>query len=174
MKGDIDAVSKWKEREIDRVDAETAQAARWGAERFRKNLADLDTLDAQGRLNVGGNAPRTPIAIPNEYMTAREAKAILDAQRGKVFVNQDDGREAKFGGNQINKMLGRKATDKSLANGFSMSQHNQAVARVGELYESATLIENARTRMTTPTSSLSADTSRRLHSEKRRHRPTSP
>ena len=96
---------------------------------------------ARARFQIGGNAPRTPIAIPNEYMTAKEAKTILDAQRGKVFVNQDDGREAKFGGNQINKMLGRKATDKSLANGFSMSQHNQAVARVGELYESATLIE---------------------------------
>ena len=145
MKGDLDAVTQWKDREIARVDAETAQAARWGAERFRKDLANLDTLDAQGRLNVasadGALPTRTPIAIPNEHMTAREAKAILDAQRGKVFVNQDDGREAKFGGNQINKMLGRKATDKSLANGFSMSQHNQAVARVGELYESATLIK---------------------------------
>ena len=54
MKGDLDAVSKWKEREIDRIDAETAQAARWGAERFRKNLDALADLDAQGRLAIGG------------------------------------------------------------------------------------------------------------------------
>lgn len=145
VKGDLDAVSKWKEREIDRIDAETAQAARWGAERFRKDLADLDTLDAQGRLNVGsadGALPtRTPIAIPNEYMTAREAKAILDAQRGKVFVNQDDGREAKLGGTQVRKLLSNAATKKSVANGFTITQHNQAAAHIGDLYENATLVE---------------------------------
>ena len=141
MKGDVNAVTKWKEREIDRVDAETAQAARWGAERFRKDLADLADRDAQGRLNVGGNAPRTPIAIPNEYMTAREAKAILDAQRGKVFVNQDDGREAKLGGTQVRKLLSNAATKKSVANGFTITQHNQAAAHIGDLYENATLVE---------------------------------
>lgn len=80
MKGDLDAVSKWKEREIDRIDAETAQAARWGAERFRKDLANLDTLDAQGRLNVGsadGALPtRTPL-VAMHFLSSKHLAAAL-------------------------------------------------------------------------------------------------
>ena len=54
VRGDVSAVTQWKEREKARVDAETAQAARWGAERFRKGLAALADRDAQGRLSIGG------------------------------------------------------------------------------------------------------------------------
>ncbi len=54
VRGDVNAVTQWKEREKARVDAETAQAARWGAERFRKDLAALADRDAQGRLAIGG------------------------------------------------------------------------------------------------------------------------
>ena len=54
VRGDVSAVTQWKEREKARVDAETAHAARWGAERFRKDLAALADRDAQGRLAIGG------------------------------------------------------------------------------------------------------------------------
>lgn len=54
VRGDVSAVTQWKEREKARVDAETAHAARWGAERFRKDLAALADRDAQGRLSIGG------------------------------------------------------------------------------------------------------------------------
>ena len=145
IRADVETVQRAKARQLDQAYRETASALESGkraiAERLAAIRAETAERTATGRLSAGSGITRQPIAIPNDSMTARDAKAILDTQRGKIFVNHDDGREATFNGNQINKMLGRKATDKSLANGFSMSQHNQAAARAGELYENATLIE---------------------------------
>ena len=145
IRADVETVQRAKARQLDQAYRETASALESGkraiAERLAAIRAETAERTATGRLSIGTGNARAPIAIPNDSMTARDAKAILDTQRGKIFVNHDDGREATFNGNQINKMLGRKATDKSLANGFSMSQHNQAAARAGELYENATLIE---------------------------------
>ena len=45
--------------------------------------------------------------------------------------------KALFNRTQIDKMLSNKATEKSLANGFTISQHNQAALHIVELYRNA-------------------------------------
>ncbi len=92
------------------------------------------------RYSVSGNA-RQPIAIPSDYLTAKDVYEELKRQLGTTYVNRETGERATLNMRQIRKVLSNKATDKSIANGFTISQHNQAARRIGELYENATLAE---------------------------------
>ena len=84
---------------------------------------------------------REEVTIPEAPMGPKEAVAILDTQKGKVFINRETNDEATFGTNQIRKLVSKAALVKSLRNGFTASQHNQAVAKVGTLFENASLME---------------------------------
>lgn len=116
VKGDLPAVSKWKNREIDRIDAETAQ----------------------GRLQVGGNASSTTVA--NTKFSIREARqAIRDqnAEHPEGYTNRQTGNVAFINGTQVREMTTETSIAKTMRHGFSTYEHLHAVAVAPTLYETA-------------------------------------
>ena len=108
----------------------------------KKALAKQEEL--QKRRGQAGNVafsvkyhPDRPTYIPDSYITAKEVKRRLGLGKGKVITNYATKEKALFSVNQINKMLSNTATDKSVANGFTVAQHNQAALHIVELYRNA-------------------------------------
>lgn len=66
--------------------------------------------------------------------------AKLNEIIGQEIVNRETGIVATLGRRGINKMVSNRAVNKSLANGYSQSQHLQAAKRIKELYEQARLV----------------------------------
>ena len=56
-----------------------------------------------------------------------------------LIHNKDQNTNYRLSKTSLNKMLSKKATDKSYINGFSTSEHNEAVSNVKELFENAIL-----------------------------------
>ena len=104
------------------------------------DVDDIATLLASAPGNTALSVtyhPDRPTYISDEYITAKEVKRRLGLGKGKVVTNYATKEKALFNRTQIDKMLSNKATGKSLANGFSISQHNQAALHIVELYRNA-------------------------------------
>lgn len=84
---------------------------------------------------------RAEVTLPDTPMTPYEAKRTLLALKGRWFVNRETDDEATFNVAQINKIVSNRAAQKSVLNGFTRDQHNQAAARIGTLFENASLVE---------------------------------
>ena len=84
----------------------------------------------------------SPISFSASGMTLEEARAAIDAMRGKKFVNVSTGIAAQLSSSAKGKLVSNKATGKSTANGFTRNQHNVLAGNVGMLFESARLVES--------------------------------
>ena len=75
-------------------------------------------------------------------LSLAEARAAIEALRGRKFVNRATGIAAQLSSSAKGKLISNKATGKSKANGFSREQHNILAANVGMLFEVARLVES--------------------------------
>ena len=79
---------------------------------------------------------------PESGMKLPDARAAIDAMRGKRFVNRSTGIATQLSASAKGKLISNKATGKSTANGFTREQHNILAANVGVLFEAARLVES--------------------------------
>lgn len=86
----------------------------------------------------------TKKAMPDKVFNSfDEAKAYLREQIKKAekgIENESDGIAASLAVNGIGKMLSEKATEKSLANGFTLRDHITAAANILKLYKNSELL----------------------------------
>ena len=82
------------------------------------------------------------VQFPETGLSLADARAAIDAARGKSFVNRSTGITARLSSSAKGKLVSNKATSKSKANGFTREQHNAMAARVGELFEIARMVES--------------------------------
>ncbi len=60
--------------------------------------------------------------------------------KGETFVNEESGVNAKMSGVSYRKMTSNTAVDKSVKNGFTARQHNEAVVNIKKLFEQSHLL----------------------------------
>ena len=80
--------------------------------------------------------------FPESGMSLADARAAIEALRGRAFVNRETGITARLSSSAKGKLVSNKATGNSKANGFSREQHNVLAANVGMLFEAARLVES--------------------------------
>ena len=85
------------------------------------------------------------------YLKASAVKNYLESKFGissgnasfAEIENRQEGKIYRLSKTGINKMLSNAATQKSKRNGFSINEHNEAVANIDTLFENALLIESS-------------------------------
>ena len=80
--------------------------------------------------------------LPVDGVTLIEARAAIEAMRGRRFVNAATGIAVMLSSSAKGKLVSNKAAGKSRANGFTSNQHNALAANVGGLFEEARLVSS--------------------------------
>ncbi len=121
----------------DLLDAEAAKAsAAWEEADYDRWVA---SEVAAGRFKRGRESVRK---ISKEGVERSKANAALAVLKGKEYVNRSTGIRARLSTAGVNKMLSNAAVGKSVANGFTRSQHNALAAEIDRLYEDSYLVES--------------------------------
>lgn len=110
-----------------------------------------ENLDEPGDMLFNpGRFTKHEIIIPNTRIKGNEVVEVLKKLQGKELKNDETGITAQISGVQRRKLVSRKAVDKSIANGFTVSQHNHTVANIETIYRHASLYEVQRDRLNDP------------------------
>ena len=96
---------------------------------------------AKTRKHEDEASAREELTFGDNGVSLDDAKAALAALAGRDLVNLETGIVARVGVNQRNKIISKKALDKSIINGFTSGQHNAAASRIDALWKHASLIE---------------------------------
>ena len=84
----------------------------------------------------------TELTMTNENITKEQATEYLKNLANKDITNIETGIKARINSEQRNKIVSKKALDKSLNNGFTANQHNTAATIIDKLFKYATLLES--------------------------------
>ena len=122
-------ITKFK-GEIDSTRDEILQAAQTKLESQAEQKSLFDTQETPP-------APKVDSSESNHYAQREQTKAILEPLINKPITNQNDGRVAQISRKNIAKMTSDKAVAKSVSNGFSETEHFNAVQEVDKLYQRA-------------------------------------
>ena len=113
------------------------------------DVAKLDVEAVQSMLDKSrGLAGNTALStaddtvVPNTPMNAEEAQIIIDSKKGRIYFNASKKLRATINSRQRSKLVSNEALNKSLENGFTVSEHNHAATVAGELFELGTCIED--------------------------------
>ena len=79
-----------------------------------------------------------------------EAEVELDRFKNQDIINLNDGFTVRFGRRGRDKMLSKKARDKSIANGFTQQEHSTAAANAPYLFRHSILLSEAPDRNNDP------------------------
>lgn len=88
---------------------------------------------------TGGKSPRSQ---SHAQFLRNGLARVLKGQFG-AYRNEDSGIEANLNGRSLKKLGSDKAIEKSKANGFTISEHFEAAAKIRELYIKAKLVETS-------------------------------
>lgn len=131
---------RWSDREIEALLRRSARAMR------RRNRAGRNAESGTRNWLRFSSAltddPEGGKAFPKrKASTYAEARNHLRSLQGKTFVNADSQDSARLSSNGVNKLLSKKALEKSNANGFTNAEHFEAISNIDRLYENAVLVE---------------------------------
>ena len=149
VRGDIETVSLSKQREIEAVEAEAAQAVERALALHRATLADIDQRDAEGGLPLPSDNFRREVTarakattVSSSAISTDRALELLAEQEDKVFTNIERNVNASINKPQRNKLVSDAARAKSHLNGFTDDEHLNAAVKAGELFRYGRLVED--------------------------------
>lgn len=149
VRGDIETVSLSKQREIEAVEAEAAQAVERALALHRATLADIDRRDVEGGLPLPSDDFRREVTarakattVSSSAISTDRALELLAEQEDKVFTNIERNVNASINKPQRNKLVSDAARAKSHLNGFTDDEHLNAAVKAGELFRYGRLVED--------------------------------
>ena len=149
VRGDIETVSLSKQREIEAIEAEAAQAVGRALALHRATLADIDRRDSEGGLPLPSDDFRREVSarakattVSSSAISMDRALELLEKQENEVFSNIEQDAKASIHADQRRKLVSDAARAKSHLNGFTDDEHLNAAVKAGELFRYGHLVED--------------------------------
>ena len=149
VRGDIETVALSKQREIEAVEAEAAQAVERALALHRATLADIDRRDSEGGLPLPSDDFRREVSarakattVSSSAISMDRALELLEKQENEVFSNIEQDAKASIHADQRRKLVSDAARAKSHLNGFTDDEHLNAAVKAGELFRYGHLVED--------------------------------
>jgi preprotein translocase subunit SecF len=92
------------------------------------------------------NKQHSPVEISETSVSPEQAKETLKTLAETDLLNLETGITARINVKQRNKLVSKKALNKSLNNGFTAGQHNATAARIDKVFECASLVDTGKDR----------------------------